>query len=162
MKTMKATRVAAAAGVVAVTFAVLVLSPRLLLAAGPSSAPATQGASVALPSDAAGPSSAPATQGASEALPSDVQAELSSLPVGYVIVPCTAAHPVMPGVRTSHTSGWAARHPSFRYLSHGYCAENPNATPMPVVAPLSNGDGCSLIRLAPAAKHWPDRLASTL
>jgi hypothetical protein len=135
MKTMMANRVAAAAGVVAVTFAVLVLSPRLLLAAGPSSAPATQGASVGLPSDAAGPSSAPETQGASVGLPSDVLAELSSLPVGTVIVPCTPTHPVMPGVRTSHTTGWVARHPGFRYLSHGYCADNPNATPIPQAAP---------------------------
>ena len=135
MKTMMANRVAAAAGVVAVTFAVLVLSPRLLLAAGPSSAPATQGASVALPSDAAGPSSAPGTQGAPGAPPSDVLAELSSLPVGYVIVPCTSTQAVT-GVRTEHTAGWVARHPAFRYLSHGYCADNPNATPIPMVAPI--------------------------
>jgi len=136
MKTMMANRVAAAAGVVAVTFAVLVLSPRLLLAAGPSSAPGTQGASVALPSDAAGPtSSAPATQGAPGAPPSDVLAELSSLPVGYVIVPCTSTQAVT-GVRTEHTAGWVARHPAFRYLSHGYCADNPNATPIPMVAPI--------------------------
>jgi hypothetical protein len=133
MKTLMPTRAAAAVAVVAVTFAVLVLSPRLLLASGPSSAPGPQGASVALPSDAAATSSAPATQGVG--LPSDVQAELSSLPVGTVIVPCTPTHPVMPGVRTSHTTGWVARHPGFRYLSHGYCADNPNATPIPQAAP---------------------------
>jgi hypothetical protein len=134
MKTMMANRVAAAAGVVAVTFAALVLSPSL--AAGPSFAPGTPGASVAVPSDAAGPSSAPATQGAPEALPSEVQAELSSLPVGYVIVPCSSTQAVQPGVRGEHTLAWRARHPAYRYLSDGYCADNPNATPIPVVVPI--------------------------
>jgi len=127
---MMATRVAAAVAVVAVTFAVLVLSPRLLLAAGPSSAPATQGASVGLPSD--------------------VQAELRSLSPGTVIVPCNSSVSRLPeGVRPVTTLGFAFAHPGFRYLSHGYCADNPNATPIPLVVPVVDGPPGRTVTVVP-------------
>ena len=86
MKAKRAVRACCAIGVLALMSGAVISSPNSLLAEGPSPAPATAASSE-------GPSPAPATAASSEGLPADVQAELSSLPVGYVIVPCTAATP---------------------------------------------------------------------
>lgn len=75
-----------------------------------------------------------------EGLPSEVQAELDSLPAGTVIVPCNGAHPVLPrGIRPLRELGFEQAHPGFRYLSDGYCADNPSASPIPMTVPVVDG-----------------------
>lgn len=65
-------------------------------------------------------------------LPADVQAELAALPSGTRIVPCNSSVAVFPeDVRPAPAFGFFQMHPGFRYLSHGYCADDPSATPAP-------------------------------
>lgn len=74
-----------------------------------------------------------ATPGASDSadIPADVQAQLAELPPGTVIVPCTDAHPKLPeGLNISRAPDFYQQHPGFEELLHGYCADNPNATPI--------------------------------
>jgi hypothetical protein len=74
-------------------------------------------------------------------LPPDTQEQLSKQAPGTVIVPCNPNEPVLPeGTVYSMNPAWAALHPGFRYLKHGYCADNPSATPLPdayVVVPAT-------------------------
>jgi hypothetical protein len=67
------------------------------------------------------------------ALPADVQDQLNHLSPGTVIVPCSPSVAVLPeGVRPLTTLGFSFGRPGFRFLLHGYCADNPSATPIPV------------------------------
>jgi len=67
-----------------------------------------------------------------ETLPPDVQAELDALPAGTVIVPCNSSEARLPeGIVPSTSLAYVALHPGWRYMLHGYCANNPTATPMP-------------------------------
>src|SRR5258705_13968833 len=78
-------------------------------------------------SPTSGPTPAPATT-----LPPDTQEQLSKQAPETVIVACTVDQPVLPdGTRYSVNGAWAALHPGFRFLKHGYCADNPSATPLP-------------------------------
>lgn len=101
------------------------------------------GASFALPRAltpalAAGAPAAPITTAApAPSIPPDVQLQLQAMPPGTVIVPCNPSVSVLPeGVRPDTPTGFAEAHPGFRYLSHGYCADDPNATPIPMDLPL--------------------------
>jgi hypothetical protein len=143
MKAKRAVRTCCAIGVLALMSGAVISSPNFLLAAGPSSTPTTATLS-------AGPSSVPATAASSAGLPADVQAELRSLAPGTVIVPCNSSVSVLPeGVQPDTTLGFSFAHPGFRYLSHGYCADNPNATPIPVVVPIVDGPPGSTLIVAP-------------
>ena len=76
----------------------------------------------------------------SESVPPEVQAELDALPSGTVIVPCMGNHPRLPdGIRPQRQLGFYLREPAFRYLSDGYCANDPNATPVPLTVPVVDG-----------------------
>jgi hypothetical protein len=85
------------------------------------------------PGDAAVLSPSPS---AGDTLPPDVQSQLDKLSAGTVIVPCNSASARLPeGIVPSVSGSWWAAHPAWRLLLHGYCADNPNATPEPVVVP---------------------------
>jgi hypothetical protein len=72
-----------------------------------------------------------ATFGPSD-VPPDTLAQLANQAPGTIIVPCSSTQPVLPdGANYSINPFWFARHPGFRYLKHGYCADNPSATPLP-------------------------------
>jgi hypothetical protein len=74
------------------------------------------------------------------AVPADVQAELSRLPVGTVIVPCNSSRAVLDDdARPSRPLGFYDFHPGWVDLSHGYCADNPSATPRPLLIPNMDG-----------------------
>ena len=89
----------------------------------------------------------PASSGSVASLPSEVSAALSRLPPGTVIVPCTAAHPTLPGVHIERQLGFALREPGFYVLPDGYCANDPSATPLPSIAPVLDGPPGSTQRL---------------
>lgn len=72
-------------------------------------------------------------------LPPDVQIALDALSAGTIIVACSPSYAVLPeGVTPLVSLGFARLHPGFRYLPHGYCADNPTATPMPLVIPSAD------------------------
>jgi hypothetical protein len=75
-------------------------------------------------------SSSPSTTPA-ETLPPDVQAQLDALSPGTVIVPCNSSEARYPEGITP-AIGAMILHPGWRLLAHGYCADNPTATPLPV------------------------------
>ncbi len=91
--------------------------------------------------------SATASSGSVASLPSEVSAALSRLPPGTVIVPCTAAHPTLSGVHIERQLGFALREPGFYMLPDGYCADDPSATPQPLIAPVLDGPPGSTQRL---------------
>ena len=69
---------------------------------------------------------------AESGVPADTLAQLAKAPPGTVIVPCSPSEPVRPdGSMYSTNPVWAAHHPAFRQLAHGYCADDPSATPLP-------------------------------
>ncbi len=89
-------------------------------------------AAAATPS--ASPTSTPPAASSSpvDQLPADVQAQLKALSPGTVIVPCNSSEARLPeGIDTTVSLGFIARHPGWRFLLHGYCADNPSATPLP-------------------------------
>jgi hypothetical protein len=66
-------------------------------------------------------------------LPPDVQAQLAALGPGYEIVGCSPSEPRYEvGNEPRFNPGWFTLHPAWRVLHHGYCADNPSATPIPV------------------------------
>ena len=89
---------------------------------------------------AAGATAAPVvTASPAASIPPDVQQQLNAMPPGTVIVACNPSIAVLPeGVRPFTPTGFAEAHPGFSYLSHGYCADNPNATPLPIDIPVVN------------------------
>src|SRR5450631_126315 len=76
-----------------------------------------------------GISPAPSTGAAPlETVPPDVQAQLDALSPGTVIVPCNSSEARLPeGIDTSGSLAYLALHPGWRFLLHGYCADNPTA-----------------------------------
>ena len=133
MKVNRTVRACCAIGVLALMSRAAISNPNWLLAEGPSQVAATAASSE-------GTSPTPASAASSAGLPADVQAELRSLSPGTVIVPCNSSVAVLPdSVLPDLPLGFPQAHPGFRYLSHGYCADNPNATPMPIVVPNVDG-----------------------
>lgn len=85
------------------------------------------------PSDAAALSPSPSP---GDTLPPDVQSQLDKLSAGTVIVLCSSTSARLPeGIVPSVSGSWWAAHPAWRLLPHGYCADNPSATPEPVLVP---------------------------
>lgn len=73
---------------------------------------------------------------ATSPVPEVVRQELAALPPGTILVPCLPGMPVLsPGVRPFRFPSFEMQHPAFRYLSDGYCADDPVATPLPFVVP---------------------------
>ena len=67
------------------------------------------------------------------ALPTDTEAALWELAPGTVIVDCLPGMARLPeGIMPSRAAGWSQMHPGFFQLPHGYCADNPSATPIPI------------------------------
>lgn len=74
---------------------------------------------------------AEATFAASD-VPADTLNQLAKAAPGTIIIPCSPSQPVRPdGAYYSINPGWFDHHPGFLQLKHGYCADNPSATPLP-------------------------------
>jgi hypothetical protein len=77
-------------------------------------------------------SSAPSAARSAAPIPADTLEQLAKAPPGVAIVPCSSSEPIRPdGSMYSTNPVWAAQHPAFRQLAHGYCADDPSATPLP-------------------------------
>lgn len=86
------------------------------------------------------PTFVPAEAPALTDVPADVRAQLEALPAGTVLVACSPSVSKYPeGVRPSRPAGWSYSHPGFVLLKHGYCADNPNAMPIPLDIPNIDG-----------------------
>ncbi len=96
------------------------------------SRPTAVGGSVA-PNPSTGPSATPVPDNDERGLPADVQAALAKLPAGTVIVDCSPGTRRLPeGVVPNKIAGWLNLHPGWAQLPHGYCADNLQATPIPL------------------------------
>ena len=115
--------------VLAITVATLFIVALTVVTITSHPAATSAGAQASLP-DA---TSAPTSPADGDAIPSDVQAALASLSNGTVIVDCYPGMPRLPeGVVPSRAAGWSQLHPGFFQLPHGFCADNPAATPIPI------------------------------
>ncbi len=94
------------------------------------------GVLVASPGIASEPSPTPnflASLAPDATLPPIVEQQLSALPAGTKIVDCLPGVPRLPeGLIVNRALGFYQARPGFHELGKGYCAEDPNATPVPM------------------------------
>jgi hypothetical protein len=75
-------------------------------------------------------------------LPPDTRAVLDSLPDGTILVACNSSVSKYPeGVRPHRPLGFEQARPGFAILPHGYCVDNPKATPIPIDIPFIDQPG---------------------